>query len=453
MKKITIYAILAAVLSITASSCTKESMSYLNLSVNSYTFGFAGDDTLEVTVSSSESDWTATPGNNLVSVEKTGKDVAVITMLPNETSEYVTSEVIFKAGGIEKKLYIDQRPKSYRGISKDFQIYTRGAMSRNGKWIAYMTNEHEAWLIDTETGEETALEEPPYPGSSSSHYNGLRCISDDARYIVFDHDGNAITTMTIDGEVYDIKTPDGYVDAKIEAMSGDGSVWVGFVKMENVVGYYPCRWIDGEPEILERPEFMIDGVTPAFAGTMARGCSDDGSIIYGSEWDSFLLVYWKDGQLVNIGQENGEQVSSEGLILSSGLKSESQNTSISPDGRYVGCKYGMGGSNGAVPALVDTQTGRYQTMDFDGAVLTIGPDGTVFGASPSYGVSQGWVLDFDNNTSVALEDWLQQKHGIMINGGRMVTDVSSDGKVLLGYRIEVGAFGASYPYWFIRLEK
>ena len=246
-------------------------MSYLNLSVNSYTFGFAGDDTLEVTVSSSESDWTATPGNNLVSVEKQGKDVVVIAMLPNETSEYVTSEVIFKAGGIEKKLYIDQRPKSYRGIAKDFQTYTRGAMSRNGKWIAYMTNEHEAWLIDTETGEETALEEPPYPGSSSSHYNGLRCISDDARYIVFDHDGNAITTMTIDGEVHEIKVPDGYKHGNVESMSADGSIWVGHVMKEGAVGYWPCRWINGEPEILDRPEYQIDGVTPTFAGCLARG--------------------------------------------------------------------------------------------------------------------------------------------------------------------------------------
>ena len=459
--KITRNIIMAAATIIAAASCTKESGSeYLNLSVNGYTFGWAGSDTLRVEVMTNAGEWTAEPDNPAIKAEKDG-DEAVITMQPNETSEYVSGTVTFTAGGLTRELYVDQMPKSYDGLLRDFPLSGSVAMSPNGKYIAYMTQtlvegdtyKFEPWLLDTETGELKLLEEPPYVGMGMTNYDGFRCISNDARYIVFENNGEAVNAMTIDGEVYDIKTPDGYVDAKIEAMSGDGSVWVGFVKMENVVGYYPCRWIDGEPEILDRPEFMIDGVTPVFAGTMARGCSDDGSIIYGSEWDNMLLVYWKDGQLVNIGQENGEIVSSGELIQASGLKSESQNTSISPDGRYVGCKYGIGGTNGAVPALVDTQTGRYQTMDFDGTVLTIGPDGTVFGASPSFGVSQGWVLDFDNNTSVALEDWLQQEHGITINGGRMITDVSSDGKVLLGYRMEVGAMGASYPYWFIRLEK
>ena len=452
MKKVTIYAILAAVLSITASSCTKESMSYLNLSVNSYTFGFAGDDTLEVTVSSSESDWTATPGNNLVSVEKTGKDVAVITMLPNETSEYVTSEVVFKAGGIEKKLYIDQRPKSYRGISKDFQIYTRGAMSRNGKWIAYMTNEHEAWLIDTETGEETALEEPPYPGSSSSHYNGLRCISDDARYIVFDHDGNAITTMTIDGEVHEIKVPDGYKHGNVESMSADGSIWVGHVMKEGAVGYWPCRWINGEPEILDRPEYQIDGVTPTFAGCLARGCSDDGSVIYGSEWDAMLLVYWKNGKLFNIGEETGEIIPGENYAAINGLTMYATNTNVSPDGKYIATEYKMRKGSTTMPAIVNTQTGQYQTLSSEQNCIstTVGPDGTVFG---TLSAMQGYVFDFENGTSIALEDWVQHEYGITIGSGRTVNNISNDGKVLFGYRMQSsGGFQPQYPIWYMRVK-
>ena len=162
------------------------------------------------------------------------------------------------------------------------------------------------------------------------------------------------------------------------------------------------------------------------------------------------MLYWVDDELVNIGYDNGELINESGSV--NGLHTESQNTSMSPDGRYVGCKYGLGSMSGAVPALIDTQTGRYYTMDFDGTVMTIGPDGTVFGASPSFGVSQGLVLDFENNTSVALEDWLYQEYGVNIGSGRMVTKVSTDGNVLLGYRISVGAMGASYPYWFIRLK-
>ena len=453
--------IMAAAVIIAAASCTKESGSeYLNLSVNGYTFGWDGNDTLRVIVSTSESEWTAEPDNNAIKAERNG-DEAVLTMQPNETSEYVSGVVTFTAGGMVKELYVDQSPKSYDGMFRDFPLGGTVAMSPNGKYIAYMTQtivegdtyKFEPWLLNTETGELKLLEEPPYVGMGMTNYDGFRCLSDDARYIVFENAGEAVNAMTIDGEVYDIKVPEGYSDnAKIEYMSGDGRVWVGFVKMDNVPGYYPCRWVDGEPEILERPQYMIDGVTPTFAGTMARGCSYDGSVIYGSEWDSMLLVYWKDGQLFNIGQEQGEIISNDGLIQASGLKTESQNTSMSPDGRYIGVKYGPGNGD-AVPALVDTQTGRYETLDMNGTVMTIGPDGTVFGASPAMMVSQGWIMDFENGTTVSLEDWLQQEYGITISGGRMVTHVSTDGKVLLGYRIEVGAMGASYPYWFIRLEK
>ena len=91
------------------------------------------------------------------------------------------------------------------------------AMSPNGKYIAYMTQtlvevdtyKFEPWLLDTETGELKLLEEPPYLGASQAHYNGFTCISDDARYMVFNNDGNAVCAMTIDGQPYDVKTQEG----------------------------------------------------------------------------------------------------------------------------------------------------------------------------------------------------------------------------------------------------
>ena len=459
MKRI-IYISIALVAGLLLSSCNKDNAGsgYLNLSVNGYTFGWSGGDTLRVEVMTNAGEWTAEPDSPAIKAEKDG-DEAVITMQPNETSEYVSGTVTFTAGGLTRELYVDQMPKMYDGMFKDFPL-TDGdiAMSRNGKYIGYITQtlqsddtyKYESWLLDTETGEVKVLEEPPYAGAGETNYNGIRCLSDDARFIVFQNDGEAVYAMTIDGEPYDIKVPDGYHSPGVEQMSADGSVWVGYIKKEGGPLYVPCKWVDGEPEVLEYPEILIDGVTPTYNGTMARGCSDDGSVIYGSEWTSFLMLYWVDDELVNIGYDNGELINESDSV--NGLHTESQNTSMSPDGRYVGCKYGLGSMSGAVPALIDTQTGRYYTMDFDGTVLTIGPDGTVFGASPSFGVSQGLVLDFENNTSVALEDWLYQEYGVNIGSGRMVNKVSTDGNVLFGYRISAGAMGASYSYWFIRLK-
>ena len=452
--------IMAAAVIIAAASCTKESGSeYLNLSVNGYTFGWDGNDTLRVIVSTSESEWTAEPDNNAIKAERNG-DEAVITMQPNETSEYVSGVVTFTAGGMVKELYVDQSPKSYDGMFRDFPLGGTVAMSPNGKYIAYMTQtivegdtyKFEPWLLNTETGELKLLEEPPYVGMGMTNYDGFRCLSDDARYIVFDHDGNAITTMTIDGEVHEIKVPDGYKHGNVESMSADGSIWVGHVMKEGAVGYWPCRWINGEPEILDRPEYQIDGVTPTFAGCLARGCSDDGSVIYGSEWDAMLLVYWKNGKLFNIGEETGEIIPGENYAAINGLTMYATNTNISPDGKYIATEYKMRKGSTTMPAIVNTQTWQYHTLSSEQNCIstTVGPDGTVFG---TLSAMQGYVFDFENGTSIALEDWVQQEYGITIGSGRTVNNISNDGKVLFGYRMQSsGGFQPQYPIWYMRVK-
>ena len=464
MKRI-IYISIVLVAGLLLSSCNKDNAGsgYLNLSVNGYTFGWSGSDTLRVEVMTNAGEWMAEPDSPAIKAEKDG-DEAVITMQPNETSEYVSGTVTFTAGGLTRELYVDQMPKSFDGLFRDLPLsegYT--AMSRNGKWIAYSTQtlvtgdtyDVKFWLLNTETGELQELEEPPYLGMGELHHNGIRCISDDARYIVFNNDGETVYAMTIDREVYDVVCPEGYYNPEIESMSADGSVWVGFVRSETEHGYWPCRWIDGVPEILERPEIRIDGLTPTFNGTMARGCSDDGSIIYGSDWDDFLLVYWKDGELFNIGAEQGEMIPiDETHGVAAGLTTLSGNTGISADGKYIGCGYGQGLNGGKVPALVNAETGQYKKLTMDGTVQTIGPDGKVFIASPSMMSSMGYVTNTDfADQGILLEDWLQQEYGITVGGGRFVEAVSNDGKVLVGRKIVVGGLGASYPYWFIRLEK
>ena len=102
--KITRNIIMAAATIIAAASCTKESGSeYLNLSVTGYTFGYSGNDTLRVEVMTNAGEWTAEPDSPAIKAEKDGAE-AIITMQPNETSEYVSGTVTFTAGGRQKTL-------------------------------------------------------------------------------------------------------------------------------------------------------------------------------------------------------------------------------------------------------------------------------------------------------------------------------------------------------------
>ena len=444
-----------------AASCTKEQGEYLNLSVTSYTFGSSGNDTLRVGVSTNAGEWRAEADNAAISVENDGGE-AVITMSPNESGEYVEGTVVFRAGSLTSELRVDQMPKSfvYDGTFVDLPLYAGAAMSPNGKYICYVTQnlvegstyEYKAYLLDTESCEIEQLEMPPYTGSySNNNYKGISCLSDDARIIVFEDSGNAIRTMTIDGELYQVSLPSGYDNPKVSAMSGDGRIWVGFCQ-DNDNRYWPCKWTDGEPEILDSPEFKFDGVTPLNNGSMARGCSYDGSVIYGSEWDNFLLVYWKDGKMFNIGQEQCEIIEGQYGTGCRGLHLTAQETRMSADGRYIAVKFGR--STEGYPALVDTKTGQYKLIEsVDGAAMSVAPDGTVFGGLPSYGVQIGVVFDFDAGSYTAFGDLMQQKYGITLSDNRMIAQVSADGNVLFGQRaVSIGG-STTYPNWFLRLDK
>ena len=377
-------------------------------------------------------------------------------MEENQTGEYVEGTVVFRAGNLISELKVDQMPRSfvYDGVFVDLPLHAGAAMSPNGRYVAYIDEaelengyEYKPYLMDTKTRKITELEMPPYTGAGAGtlNYQEIKCLSDDARILVFYNSASTIQAMTIGGEPYEVKAPAGYDYPIISDMSGDGRIWVGDVYDTNEKSYWPCRWIDGEPEILERPEFQVDGVTPTSNGAMARGCSYDGSVIYGSEWNQFLLVYWKDGKLFNIGQEQADWPSG-------ALKTEAQSTRLSPDGKYIAMKYG--GEGMYKPALVNTSTGQHEVLECvaDGTGITVGPDGTVFGATPSSPVMQGYVFDFENNSATTLKDWMQEKYGITIDGSRMVYKVSIDGKVLFGKKhVSVGGNNIN-PCWFIRLE-
>lgn len=85
-------------------------------------------------------------------------------------------------------------------------------------------------------------------------------------------------------------------------------------------------------------------------GVTARGCSADGSVIYGSTWDNldFGMLYWKEGKVDWVGSDvrEVETVQIDNGIgetidyrLVNGMIATAEYTKISPNGRWIAGAY------------------------------------------------------------------------------------------------------------------
>ncbi len=114
--------------------------------------------------------------------------------------------------------------------------------------------------------------------------------------------------------------------------------------------YRPLKWTDGgTPEVLPVPELNFRN-EPYVSGVMARGCSADGSVIYGSTWDNldYGMLYWKDGKVDWVGSDVREvrTVQIENGIgemidynIVNGMICTAELTNISPNGRWIAGTY------------------------------------------------------------------------------------------------------------------
>lgn len=453
----TAIAALAAALGLSACSET-EIGDYINLSVETYTFN-SGSDSLVVTVETNAPEWTAAVQSPFISLgTKTGTSI-VISVEPNGSDEYLNGTVRFAAGTAEETLNISQAPKSYIGPFKDLPIQSMGAMSRNGKYYAwintYLISENdwddECFIMNLETGEITEMPvEPCIWTDTEGYYDSCLAISDDGRTMILEHKGSMITELYVDGERVTLNCQPGYYNPWITGISADGSVIVGGVKKENDMNFttFPCKWVNGEHIILDMPETDAIG-WPMTNGVYLRGCSADGSVIFGSEWQTFGVVYYKDDRLYNIGIENSE---AEGESVPTIIYMQASSHNMSPSGKYFGATYRLDGVD--YPCRINTQTGTFEYLEnaanCGGSCAT--DDGLLFGCTPTYMATSGVVCDFNAGTTESLSDYMQRVHGLNVSNDRWVEQISSDGRAMGGRHYTFTALGAQYPYWFMSVD-
>lgn len=236
-------------------------------------------------------------------------------------------------------------------------------------------------------------------------------------------------------------------------MSGDGRVIVGALYSEEKgTGRFPCRWVDGECEILERPDTSSYGTPTEPYGTLARDCSADGSVIYGTEWtvSSYALCFWRDGKMFYPG---GDYAVKNGYYADRIYKT-AEYGALSVNGKWLAANYGKttGETN---PVIINTETYEVSILDnisSDMVGLTCSNDGLLFTASPAMGCTTGHVIDPEAGTSVMTEEWFKSEYGLNLSSGRMIYKVSDDMTRYFGTLAGYGTGGLfSVTYWYLNL--
>lgn len=445
------------------SSCTEESVNGADgimLSLSSYTFDYDGSESIVVEVSGAGGGKiTAASDAGFIEVSEPDGNRITISMLANDEPVYRSGSVTVTCNGETASFYAEQEPLRFVGPFVELPLNSEGTITRDGRYVAYVhgrwtDNTSTTWIatahyIDTKTGEVFDLDMPNYPSDEypgPTHFNRVRTVSDDLRVIVYEHSSSTAQKLVIDGEEVEIPIPEPYEWPHVEYVNSDGTIWVGYCYQQKTMPglgeyqqYHPVKWVNGEPEILEKPETDIFGME-LLNGAIARQCSDDGSVIYGSEWAYMGLIYWKDGVMYPVGPEYAE-VNGNNFNMP---ETESQNHRMSPNGRYITCRTSNYGT-----VRVDTQTGDVKIWENGYIGNAVTDDGTVWGFQ--YGYAASSMIDMDSQTITPIEDYFMDNYGIKLYSYNTVKYVSPDGKVFFGdhrYPTE----GWMCPQWFVRVS-
>lgn len=452
-----------------AAGCTsREESSQIYTSYSSYTFA-AHESTLRIDVTSNRT-WTVEEDADWLEITTTGEDFAILKALANESGEERSTVVTFRADGAEAEVSIGQTAKTYEGKFIDVTDYDTPVFSRNGRFYATYSIEY---LSDGMTAITTPIIVDAFTGESrqiegNSDYLRVAAVSDDGRVVAIDlnNGGMGGTVVEIDGQMHTIEVQ-GYSSATVSAMSSDGSVMVGYAMDMANWSFVPVRWTDMQPEVLEMPQ-TNSADQPLSNGAMARGCSGDGSVIYGSEWDYQGLIYWKDGELFFPGKDFAEfkDIISENwwgekeeMTVICTIQKTAEPYSISENGQYIAATfydYDINEDKEIVaelnyPVIIDTQSGEshiIKTTNTNAAGITADNNGLCFGGSPAMGITEGFVFDFRSNTVTGMSEWMMSTYGVFIENDRMVVNVSSDSDVISGWKVTESLLGTNYIGWY-----
>lgn len=457
-----IYIAACLLAAICLTSCQEEVMdapSYIYPEYSSYSFG-SMPDTVSILIESNV-DWTADRDAGWLLAEKTvdedGRQWLTVSVLENEEIEPRTASVILSAGTVSVNITFMQNGASFTGLFEYLSEYpyTYGVISsQNVKYVIGMKDaDAEGYyipeIINVETGERRELE-------ATNEYDYAVAVSDEGDDYILNSRRYGGYAVYVDDQLVELTAPEGYKisGAAVEGMSGDGRVIVGALySEESGTGRFPCKWVDGVCEILERPDSSAYGTPTGAYGTLARDCSADGSVIYGTEWSSssFALCFWRDGEMFYPGGDYAEMNG----YLADRICKTAEYGGLSPNGKWLAARF----ENGTYPVIINTDTYEVNILkdiSSDMTGMTCSDDGLLFAASPSMGCTSGHVIDPVAGTCVSTQEYFKTEYGLNLSSGLIISKVSDDKTRYFGYQAGYGTgglFSVTYLYLNLAPEK
>lgn len=424
--------------------CTENGTSekqYVYLSDAVCTFQSAGNEPFTITVETSPAEWTVTPGASWVTAEQSGNDL-VLTAADNADGMERTTTISITAGQAEQTITViqlsdDSLPMRFRKLAE----FHSAVISPNGKWVGgyySYAEEGDAALyriifIDLETDERIEL--GPYP-ESLMFLTSVECMTDTGILYAVDANGGMKAFDVNEQNYYEVEVPG--VDAAtlgLGNVSADGTFWVGWAMENSHYRPYVCE--NGTATMLPLPEKDFRDVP--YDGDdfdlMARGFSEDHSIIYGTTWDNkdFGMIYWDADRNVHFVGEDVRKVTTiqrpDGYggtydyNIVDGMISWAGQYQISPNGRWIAGTFrtetavddGNSIEQTFSPAFYDVENNKTYIMSEygDGSGMVVTDDGIGFIGTPSLYTSSCQVVKIETGESLGtLQQYILDLYGI-----------------------------------------
>lgn len=449
---------------------------YVYLSDAACTFQSAGNEPFTITVETSPAEWTVTPGASWVTAEKSGNDL-VLTVADNADGMERTTTISVTAGQAEQTITViqlsdDDLPMRFRKLA---DLHS-SVISPNGKWVGgyYSVGDESAGalfyivFINLETDERIEL--GPYP-ESLVFLTSVVCMTDTGILYGIEANGGIKVFDVNEKDYYVLEVPGMNTAAiGISNISADGSFWVGW---DRVDGYYrPFVVENGTATMLPLPEENFRGpYEDGEINLMARGFSEDHSIIYGTTWDNkdFGMIYWDADRNVHFVGEDVRKVTTiqrpDGYggtydyNIVDGMISWAGQYQISPNGRWIAGTFrtetavddGNSIEQAFSPAFYDVENNKTYIMSEygDGSGMVVTDDGIGFIGTPSLYTSSCQVVKIETGESLGtLQQYILDLYGIYMPSGYLVY-LTPDKEIWWGATFETEGIVASAPNWYL----
>lgn len=446
---------------------------YIRLDVANCSFTAVNSVPCEVGVSAT-GEWEVEPSASWIKVTDKTQTSVIVSVEDNDTDAERIGTLIFTMGEVSEEISINQL--SEVGLENIYRYPTQfdlgAVMSPNGRYVGGripILNDDESWthqvvIIDVDHDEWNIVAEVP---GSLFGLEKPYCISDTGVFFLMNNMGGTVA-YDLEGNYFSPEIPSGWLanSENIQATSSDGTIWAGWA-MDNTLNdgglNRPMKWVNGVPEELPMPEKNFrDSVF--VAGIMARGISEDGSVIYGTSWDNndFGMCYWKDGKFNWVGYDKHTVKTIDAVDgmgnpikynIATGMTCTAELTNMSPNGRWIAGTWREEhdiNSSTSYPGFFDTENGKtYLFPDIPGGGSTCTDDGLGF-TTNGLGGNGGSVIDIESGTVLgSVSQWIEDTYGITPGPG-FVVQLSPDKSRLLSLCLAADvATGFRTTHWYI----